>query len=396
MIRGKNIILGVTGGIAAYKALELTRALRKEEANVFPVMSECAREFITPLSLSTLACNPVLAEMFEDEEGGAKGPSIDHVDIASKADLLIVAPATANTIGKIAAGVCDNMLTTVTLACAAKKLIAPSMNHLMYSNPIVQENIAKLKRHGYYFVGPDEGELACGWEGKGRLSSVEDIMEAVRDALSIKDFAGEKVLITAGATREPIDPVRFVSNASSGRMGYAIARAAKRRGAEVVLVSGPSYLSQPKGIDYVGVESTEQMKDAVISHYPQSTVVIMAAAVSDFKPAVSHSKKMKKEAAALTLDFERTPDILKELGSRKKGQVLVGFALETDDMIENATKKLREKNLDLVVANGPKGLNSEVNQVSIISVSGKVEELESMYKYEIADRILDRVARIKG
>lgn len=392
VIKDKKIILGVTGAISAYKALELTRLLVKEGSVVCPVMTRAACEFITPLSLSTLARNPVYSELFELTGGS----TISHIELAQTSDLIVVAPATADFIGKVASGIADDLLTTMVMAATAPVLIAPSMNTVMWENPIVRSNVEKLQRLGYLFVGPDEGDLACGYRGKGRLSAVEEIMEAAVDALSAKDLLGEKVLVTAGPTREPIDPVRYVSNASSGRMGYAIARAAKRRGAEVVLVSGPSSVPRPAGIAFVPVVTADEMHGACVSYYPQSTLVIMAAAVADYRPKKSYPTKVKKEAASLAVDMERTEDVLKYMGRKKKsGQFLVGFALETEDLEENARKKLKDKNLDLVVANLPAGLDSETNQVTIINRDGDTEVLPPMKKDEVADRILDNVVRLK-
>ena len=392
ILKNKNITLGVTGAISAYKALELSRLLIKGEATVRPVMTKAAAEFITPLSLSTLCRNPVSSSLFDL----TNETRISHIDLAQKTDLVIVAPATANFIGKAASGIADDLLTTITLASCAPVLIAPSMNSAMWENPIVKENVKKLQKGGYLFVGPESGELACGYEGKGRLASVENILDAAREALSPKDLKGEKVLVTAGPTREAIDPVRFVSNASSGRMGFSIAKAARSRGAEVVLVSGPSYLPIPAGITHVPVVTAEEMLDASIRYFTQSTIVIMAAAVADYRPAKSYPTKVKKEATSLAIEMERTADVLKYMGSHKKnGQLLVGFALETDNVEENARKKLKEKNLDLVVANTPAGLDSDFNQVTILTPQGKKEELQPLKKEEVADRILDRVVGLK-
>lgn len=390
ILKNKKITLGVTGAISAYKALELTRLLIKEGAEVRPIMTRSAKEFITPLSFSTLAKNPVSTELFDL----TNETRISHIDLAQTSDLIIIAPATANIIGKAAGGLADDLLSTVLMAAKAPVLIAPSMNSQMWANPVVQGNIKKLEKLGYLFVGPSEGELACGYAGKGRLAPVEEILEAAREALSPKDLKGEKVLVTAGPTRESIDPVRYVSNASSGKMGYAIARAAKRRGAEVVLVSGPSYLPKPVGVTFVPVRTAEEMLDACVRHFPQSTIVIMAAAVADYRPTKSYPSKVKKDAKFLSIEMERTQDVLKYLGSRKKeGQTLIGFALETDSMEENARKKLKEKNLDLVVANTPAGLDSDINQVTIIGAAGKDEKLPPLPKEEIAERILDRVLK---
>ncbi|MBI5560466.1 MAG: bifunctional phosphopantothenoylcysteine decarboxylase/phosphopantothenate--cysteine ligase CoaBC [Deltaproteobacteria bacterium] len=391
VLKDKKIVLGVTGGIAAYKACELARMLKKEGAFVRCVMTDAARKFITPLSLETLSCNPVSYDLFPAAGGGG----INHIDLA-QSDLIVIAPATANIIGKLAGGIADDLLTTVVMASKAPVLLAPAMNEWMYENPAVAENIERLKKRGFRFVGPESGELACGREGTGRLAELEDIVEAMREALSKRDMAAEKVLVTAGATREALDPVRFLSNASSGRMGYSMARAARRRGAEVVLVSGHSVLPEPPGVSVVRVVSAEEMMEAAIRYFPQSTVVIMAAAVSDFRPVKAHAKKMKKAEAVLTAALERTPDILKEMGKKRKGQFLVGFALETEDLVKNASAKLKEKNLDMVVANSPAGFDSETNEVTIIDRGGKVDVLLPMGKGEIAERILDRVVSMKA
>lgn len=392
VIKGKNILLGVTGAISAYKALELTRLLVREDAAVWPVMTRSACEFITPLSLSTLAKNQVSFDLFELTDG----VKISHIELARKADLIIAAPATANLIGKVASGIADDLLTTIITAASAPVLIAPSMNSRMWENPIVAGNIDKLKNLGYLFAGPAEGELACGYDGKGRLAPPEEILEAAEEALRAKDLKGEKVLVTAGPTRERIDPVRFVSNASSGRMGYELAKAARRRGAEVVLVSGPSYLPKPANITFVPVVSAEEMHDACIRYYPQSTLVIMAAAIADYRPVKSYPAKVKKDATVINVEMERTADVLKFMGKKKKGQFLVGFALETESLEENARKKLIEKNLDLVVANSPAGLDSPLNQVTIIDRDNRIEVLPEIRKDEVAERILDKAVRLKG
>ncbi len=392
VLKDKKIVLGVTGAISAYKALELTRLLVKEEAAVWPVMTRSAKEFITPLSLSTLARAEVSSELFELTEGS----KISHIELAQSSDLIIVAPATANIIGKIASGISDDLLTTVISAAAAPVLIAPSMNCRMWENRIVQENVEKLKKLGYLFAGPDTGELACGYDGRGRLANVAEILDAAEEALTVKDLKGEKVLVTAGPTREAIDPVRFVSNASSGRMGYALAKAAKRRGAEVVLVSGPSYLPKPSGITFVPATAADEMHDACVRYYPQSTIVIMAAAIADYRPTKSYPTKVKKDAKTLSIEMDRTIDVLQYMGRKKKnGQILVGFALETENLEENAKKKLNEKNLDLVVANTPEGLDSLTNQVTIINKEGDIEVLPLLGKIDVADRILDRVVRMR-
>ncbi|MBI3753701.1 MAG: bifunctional phosphopantothenoylcysteine decarboxylase/phosphopantothenate--cysteine ligase CoaBC [Deltaproteobacteria bacterium] len=391
MLDGKKIVLGICGGIAAYKALELARLFIKSDAEVWPIMTKAAANFVTPLSLQTIAGNPVAQDMFDL----TRESRISHIDLAEKANIIVVAPATANIIGKIASGVADDLLSTVVMTTKASVLFAPAMNSNMYENKIVQDNIKRLKNMGYCFIGPEEGELACGYEGKGRLAPAEDILDAAEECLAPKDLKGEKMLITAGPTKEAIDPVRFISNPSSGKMGYAIARAARRRGAEVVLVSGPSYLKPPRAVTFIKTTTAEEMAEASMRHYPQSTVVIMAAAVSDYRPKISHRKKVKKEEARFTLELERTQDILQEMGNRKRGQLLVGFALETEDMLANAKKKLKEKKLDLIVANDPTSFDKEVTQVTVLEKDGMVEALPPLPKNEVAERILDKIVRAK-
>src|SRR3989337_206874 len=318
ILNGKKIILGITGGIAAYKAIELARLFIKSGASVWPVMTKASANFITPVTLQTVTGNPGARDMFDLTQESR----ISHIELVEKADIVVVAPATANIIGKVASGIADDLLTTVIMATRAPLLFAPAMNSNMYENKIVQANIERLKKNGCSFIGPEEGELACGYEGRGRLAPIEDIVDAAEECLAPQDLKGAKVLVTAGTTREAIDPVRFISNPSSGRMGYAIARAAKRRGAEVVLVSGPSHLNPPRGVTFIKTTTAEEIAEATMRHYPQSTVVIMAAAVSDYRPRISHRKKVKKEEARINIELERTQDILKELGSRKRGQFL--------------------------------------------------------------------------
>ena len=391
-IKGKKIVLGVTGGIAAYKALELVRLLKKEGALVWPVMTRSATEFVSPLSFATLSGNPAGTEMFSK----LASPSIDHIELACEADLFVVAPATANFIGKAAGGIADSLLTTLVMAASAPLLVAPAMNERMYENAAVKENIEKLKSRGVRFVGPSSGELACGWEGRGRLSPLDDIMEAIKEALATDDLTGERVLVTAGATREALDPVRYLSNASSGLMGYELARAARRRGAEVILISGPSSLPEPPGVTFVNVESAIEMHEEAMTHFPQSTVVVMAAAISDYKPVKRRKSKVKKDEALLKVDFERTIDILKDMGGINDGKrFLVGFSLETEDLVKNATGKLRDKNLDMVVANGPAGLSSDINEVTIIDSGGGTEKLPPLPKEEVAEKVLDAVVRLR-
>ncbi|MBT1075609.1 bifunctional phosphopantothenoylcysteine decarboxylase/phosphopantothenate--cysteine ligase CoaBC [Geobacter grbiciae] len=395
MLNGKQIILGVTGGIAVYKAVELVRLLTKAGADVHVIMTRSATEFVGPLTFQTLTANPVHTEIFNliaERE-------IGHIALADRADLFIIAPATANVIGKIAGGIADDMLTTTVMATRAPVLIAPAMNVNMCTNPIYRENEEKLRRHGYRFVAPVKGMLACGWEGEGKLQDPAIIMEEAVCALTRQDLAGERVLVTAGPTLEEIDPVRFISNHSSGKMGYAIARAARRRGAEVVLVAGPTCLDDPWGIETVHVCSAAEMRDAVMERVAASTVIVKAAAVADYCPKSRAAGKIKKSADAMVLELEKNPDILAEVGRVKGDRVLVGFAAETNDLVENARKKLTGKNLDLVVANDigqpGAGFNVDTNIAKLLHRDGHVEELPLMGKDEMATIILDRAAGLR-
>ncbi|MFQ5586730.1 MAG: bifunctional phosphopantothenoylcysteine decarboxylase/phosphopantothenate--cysteine ligase CoaBC [Thermodesulfobacteriota bacterium] len=388
-LKDKWIVLGVTGGIAAYKALEVTRLIVKAGGRVWPVMTASATEFIRPLTFATLAGNRVATGLFD-------GSGEDHIALAKRADLVIVAPATANIIGKVASGIADDLLTTVIMATGAPVLFAPAMHTRMYENPIVQGNIEKLKQLDYRFAAPEEGDLASGEEGIGRLADPDTILEAAIISLAPQDMADEKVLVTAGPTQEAIDPVRFLSNRSSGRMGYAIARAARRRGATVTLVSGPTTLPPPEGVTVVRVTTAAEMAAAALSRYPTSTIVIMAAAVSDFRPKNQQKEKIKKDVAEPVLQLERTQDILMEMGRRRKGQFLAGFALETENIVDNAERKLVEKKLDLIVANDTGGLDSDSNRITVIVRNGQTEELPSLPKEEVAERVIDRIVRMKS
>ena len=395
MLNGKTIILGVTGGIAAYKAVELLRLLTKAGADVHVVMTRSAQEFVTPLTFQTLSHNPVHTELFNliaEQE-------IGHISLADQADLFVIAPATANIIGKLACGIADDMLTTTVMATKAPILVAPAMNVNMYRNAIYQENEERLRRHGFLFVEPVKGELACGWEGEGKLQTPEVIFAEAVKALTLQDLAGENVLVTAGPTREEIDPVRFVSNHSSGKMGYAIARAAWRRGARVTLVSGPTCLPEPWGVERVAVESAEEMYQAVMARDRECTVVIKAAAVADYRPVVRAGEKLKKQSHVMTLELVKNRDILTELGREKGTRVLVGFAAETTDLLTNARKKLTEKNVDLLVANdvteAGAGFSVETNIVRLLHRDGQVEEPGIMSKEAVANLILDKVAELR-
>ena len=396
MLKGKKIILGVTGGIAAYKAAELVRELVRSGAEVFVVMTHSAQAFITPLTFQTLSGNKVTTELFSLIEES----EIGHIALADRAELLVIAPATANIIGKIAGGIADDMLTSIVMATKAPVLLAPAMNVHMWENPICQENIQKLRGRGFHFIDPEAGELACGYEAKGRLAEIPAIVEEIRVILSPKDLSGETLLVTAGPTEEPIDPVRFLSNRSSGKMGFAVARAARLRGAGVILVSGPSALPAPSGVKFIPVRTAAEMREAVLGSLAGVSVLVMAAAVSDYRPKVTSPEKIKKSQAELTLPLELNPDILREAGQRKEKRLLIGFAAETESLLANARKKLAEKNLDLIVANDVSlpgaGFAVDTNIVKLIDRSGKIEELPLMDKEDLADRILDRVLLLRS
>jgi phosphopantothenoylcysteine decarboxylase/phosphopantothenate--cysteine ligase len=394
MMKGKKILLAVTGGIAAYKSAELIRLFIKNDAQVKVLMTKNAQEFITPLTLQTLSSHPVYRETFSL----IKDFDIAHIALAQEADILVIAPATANIIGKIAAGLADDLLTTVVMATKAPVLICPSMNTNMYENAIVRENIQKLTFRGYHMMKADSGELACKSEGVGRLPELSDIVEEVKSILTEKDLVGETVLVTAGPTREPLDPVRFITNYSSGKMGYALASRARRRGASVILISGPTVLSVPRGVTYVPVSTAVEMRHAVMKNLKQSTIVIKSAAVADYRPSVCADAKIKKKDGPWTLYLERNPDIIAEIGKKKKERILIGFAMESEDLIKNAKAKMLAKNMDLIVANDVKqkdaGFQSDTNIVKILDRDGGIEELPVMDKMDVADRILDRVKMI--
>lgn len=395
ILKDRKIILGVTGGIAAYKAAELTRELVRAGARVDVIMTRNAQAFVTPLTFQTLSGNPVTTELFNLMEES----EIGHISLADRAEVLVIAPATANIIGKITSGIADDMLSTVVMATKAPVLIAPAMNVHMWENPICQDNIAKLKAKGYRVVEPESGDLACGYEGKGRLAEITAIVEEIRFLLSPKDLSGESVLVTAGPTEEAIDPVRFITNRSSGKMGFALARAAYHRGAEVTLVSGPSNLRAPRNVKYIPVRSAEEMRQAVMESLEKSSILLMAAAVSDYRPKEVATQKIKKLSAQTTLSLERTPDILGEGKKHKGKRIYVGFAAETENLIRNAKEKLKGKDLDFIVANDVSqpgaGFEVDTNIVKIIHRSGKVEKLPLLSKEEVADQILDRVVKIK-
>ena len=395
MLQGKQIVLGVTGGIAAYKAAEIVRLLVKAQANVRVIMTKNAREFITPLTLQTLSGNPVSTETFDLTQES----EIGHIRLADTTDLILVAPATANVVAKLANGLADDLLTTVLLATTAPVLIAPAMNVHMYAHPLVQENMQKLARIGYHIVEPDSGELACGYEGKGRLADPADIVEEIQSVLTQKDLSTERIIVTAGPNCEPIDPVRFISNRSTGKMGYAMARIAQQRGAHVTLVSGPTSLPPPRGVDFHSVRTACEMQQAVLNAYPQATMVVSAAAIADYRPAEVAPHKIKKGAGKFVISLDRNPDIIAGLGQQKGERLLVGFATETEDILENAQHKLKGKNLDMIVANDVTqegaGFGYDTNIVTLIDRTGHVEPLAQMSKDAVAHAVYDRLLTLK-
>ncbi|MBO5588429.1 MAG: bifunctional phosphopantothenoylcysteine decarboxylase/phosphopantothenate--cysteine ligase CoaBC [Anaerovibrio sp.] len=397
MLKDKNVILGVTGGIAAYKSVDLASRLRKAGANVHVIMTKGAQNFVTPLTFREITGNPVTTTMW----GEVTNHNVEHIALANLADLVIVAPATANFIAKCAMGMADDMLTTTLLATKAPIFFAPAMNSNMYENQLTQKNIDVLIESGWNFIPPESGHLACGTDGVGRMPEPADIVDFVHFTMAFAaDMLGIKVLVTAAGTYEPIDPVRYIGNRSSGKMGYAIAEAAKKRGAEVILVSGPSALTPPDGVEFIGVESAAEMRDAVMEHFSEADMIIKAAAVADYRVRNASDQKIKKNDEELTLVLEKNPDILKELGEKKRtGQILVGFAAETQNLLEYAKAKLEKKNLDMIVANDVSrkdaGFNTDTNVVKLLYRNGTIEELPIMTKHKLADELLNRVLKIK-
>jgi phosphopantothenoylcysteine decarboxylase/phosphopantothenate--cysteine ligase len=393
MIANKTVVLGITGSIAAYKAADVASKLTQAGAKVEVIMTESATEFVAPLTFWSITGRPAVTDMF----GTPSEYHVEHVALAEAADVVAIVPATANIIAKIAVGIADDMLTCTVLATKAPIIIAPAMNVNMYQNQITQENIAKLKARGFIFVGPERGRLVSGKVDWGRLVDTEEIIGAIKQVLGRSgDLAGKSIVVTAGGTQEPIDPVRVITNRSSGKMGYSLAEAARDRGAKVLLITAPTALPEPAGVEVVHVETAVQMKEAVVKAVAQADALIMAAAVADYQPkSMAKSKLKKEEAESLTLELVRTPDILGEV---KGNFIRVGFAAESEDMIANARQKLQRKNLDLIVANeivGPgSAFGSETNKVVIFSKDGKVEELPVMTKREVADKVLDRVVEL--
>ena len=393
----KCVCIGVSGGIAVYKALDIISALRKKDIDVRVIMTDSATKFVTPLAFQSLSQNMVVTDMFAEP----KAFEIQHISLAKRADVFLIAPATANIIGKIANGIADDMLSTTVMATKAKVIFAPAMNTNMYENRIVQNNIDKLKSLGYEFIEPASGRLACGDEGKGKLADVNTIVDYVLKELENidkpKDLEGKTVLISAGPTISRIDPVRYISNNSTGKMGYSIAEEARDRGANVILVSGPSNIIPPSNINVIKVTTNEEMKNEILKYYDESDIVIKSAAVADYKIKNYSSEKIKKNEDELNLTFIKDNDILKILGERKNAQILVGFAAESNNIIENAKRKIKTKNLDYIVANditsADTGFASDDNKVIIISKDGEELYLDKMNKRKVASKIFETILR---
>ena len=397
-----RITLGVSGGVAAYKAAELVRRLQQEGHTVQVVMTRAAREFVTPLTFAALSGQKVITDLFSDSSGGEANleSAIEHIAVAQRTDLLLIAPATADIIAKLARGVADEFLTTLYLASTAPVVVAPAMNVNMWNHAATQENVATLRRRGVKIVQPDEGYLACGMTGPGRLAGIEEILAAVGDvAKAQRDLEGETILVSAGPTWEDLDPVRFISNRSSGKMGYAVAEAAAKRGAKVILISGPVNLETPAGVERMDVRTAQEMHRAIMERLPGASMAILAAAVADYRPVERATEKIKKSARPLTISFEPTTDILADVTMNKGRKVVVGFAAETDHVAENARKKLVSKNADLLVANDVTaegaGFDRDTNVVTLFSRDGRDLALPKMSKGEVAQRILDEVIRLR-
>lgn len=396
MLKDKTVVIGVSGGIAVYKTLDVISRLRKLGVNVNVIMTKSATEFVTPLSFQSLSQNYVVCDMFEDP----KTWDVEHISLAKRADVFLIAPATANVIGKIANGIADDMLTTTVMATKAKVLIAPAMNTNMYENPILQRNINTLKELGYNFVEPESGRLACGDTGKGKLASPETIVDEVVKLLSKEqDLKGKSIIVTAGPTVESIDPMRYITNRSTGKMGYSIAKEAIERGADVTLITGPTNLTPPQNLKkLVKIESAKDMYEAVLANLDENDVVIKSAAVADYKPKNYSNKKIKKSDDDLVIELDRNKDIAQEIGKIKNNKILVGFAAETNDLIENASLKIKKKNLDFIVANDltkeGAGFGVDTNIVKIIDKEGNITEYPKMKKEEVANIILDKIKEL--
>lgn len=394
---GKTVVLGVTGGIAAYKACDLVSRLVKNGLAVHVIMTKAACEFVKPLTFETLTSRRVVCDMFDRNHSW----EVEHISLAKAADVFAVAPATANFIGKAACAIADDMLTTTFLACKAPKVIAPAMNTAMFENPVVQQNLALLKARGAVIIEPACGHLACGDTGKGKLAEVSEIEEAILNQLANKDLKGLHIAVTAGPTQEALDPVRYLTNHSTGKMGYAIARAAVRRGAEVTLISGPVALAPVPGARLVRVTSALEMRDAVIKVFPETDIIIKAAAVGDYRPAQAAQEKIKKQGEEMRLELVRNPDILREIGGIKsERQIVCGFSMETQALLEHSAAKLMDKNCDMMVANNLRtegaGFGTDTNVATFLYRDGRRESLPLMEKDKLADEILNRVVELRG
>ena len=394
MLKGKNIVLGVTGGIAVYKAVDIVSRLKKLGANINVIMTNSSTKFVTPLTFQSMSQNHVTVDMFEEP----KQWEIEHISLASKADIFLIAPATANIIGKVANGIADDMLSTTIMATKARVIFAPAMNTNMYENPIFKQNVEKLKSLGYEFISPASGRLACGDYGEGKLADTVDIVEYVVNIFNNNELEGKKVLITAGPTIEPLDPVRYMTNLSSGKMGYALAEEAKRRGGEVVLITGPTNLTPSSGVSVKKVNTTREMYKAIEDEFDTCDVLIKAAAPLDYRPESVSDQKIKKSDDDLCVRFVRNPDIVAHFGNIKKHQLVVGFAAETQNILENAKKKIKSKNLDFIVANDVTsenaGFRTDYNTATIINKSGEVKGLPNMSKSDLSKVILDEIGSL--
>ncbi|NMB08798.1 MAG: bifunctional phosphopantothenoylcysteine decarboxylase/phosphopantothenate--cysteine ligase CoaBC [Tissierellia bacterium] len=397
MLKDKNIVLGVSGGIAVYKSVDLVSRLKKQGANVDVIMTEAATKFVTPLTFQTLSLNPVYIDMF----GEPKNYDVEHISLAERADLFVIAPATANIIGKIATGIADNLLTTTVMATKSKVIFAPAMNTNMYLNPIVQKNISYLKELGYEFIDPGTGMLACQTYGPGRMAEPVDILQYILDSFYNKDLRDKKIIVTAGPTIEPIDPVRYITNHSSGKMGYRIAEESAKRGAETILISGPTHMEPPNNVKLIKVNTTKEMFNVVEKYFSDCDVLIKAAAPSDYRPKNVSETKIKKKATKkdeLNIEFIRNPDIAAHFGKIKGDKIIVGFAAETNNLLKYAEKKLKDKNFDFIVANDVSktgaGFKSDTNIVTIIENEGKFKEYPIMDKSQVAKIILDKIVSL--
>lgn len=392
MLSRKNIVMGVSGGIAVYKAVDVVSRLKKLNANIDIIMTKSATEFVTPLTFQSISQNPVTVDIFNEP----KQWEIEHISLAKKADIFLVAPATANIIGKVANGIADDMLSTTIMATRAKVIFAPAMNTNMYNNVIFRDNMNKLKNYGYEFIKPGSGRLACGDIGEGKMAEPSDIVDYLTSSFADTELKGKKIIITAGPTIEPLDPVRYMTNYSSGKMGFALARIAKQKGASVILVTGPVNLEPPSGVELIKVNTTQEMFAAIEKHFDECHVLIKAAAPLDYRPVTVSEQKIKKEKDEIELKFIKNPDIVAHFGKIKKKQIIVGFAAETENIIENAIKKIDKKNLDFIVANNVltdnAGFKSDNNIVTIIDRNGSKIEYPMMKKEEVAKAIIDKIS----